>query len=422
MIGSKLPIVLALVLLAGTAHAQSASDMATARDLFKEGITLRDQGKLGDALAKLKAAHDLYETPPSTLELGRTQVQLGLLVEGYETLLSVDKIPIRDKDSERSREARVEAPKLAAEVLPRIPTLRVAFAPVRDDVVVTVDGAVLPPSMNGQSKRMNPGTHAVVLRTKSGKELKSDAVLVEGKVFDLRLRVPDDAPATTAPPPVDHPLELGKAEIAALDADEEKGRQFGVHFKFLLPQPDSDDVVETWTLKSEAGKVLCTLPCSRWIAQRSGAYLERAAHPKNDPTHVSTKEVPVPDEFSSGGTPGTEIIVRPVPGVGAAKLAQISFIVLSTPEILGLILGPTFLGICLANNRDECRGALDIATGVSIAFGALFIPHLIWALATQQPRLDFVGAGFSEPGQQGLSVKVGSVRAWPTPFGIAGTF
>ena len=419
MLRSKLPIILAFTLLAATAHAQSASDVATARDLFKEGITLRDQGKLADALAKLKAAHDLYETPPSTLELGRTQVQFGQLVEGYETLLSVDKIPVRDKDSDRSKAARGEAQKLAAEVLPRIPTLRVAYTPFRDGVVVTVDGAVLPVSMNAQPKRMNPGTHVVVLRTSSGKELKNEAVLVEGKLFDLHLLVPQDPPAAT-PPPVDRPLDLGKAETAALDPDEEKGRQFGIHFKFLVPQPESDDVVETWTLKNKADKTLCTLPCSRWIAERSGAYLELASHPKTDPTRVSTKEVPVPDEFWFGGTPGTEIVVRPAAGLGAAKLAVVSLLVLATPELSGVIAGPVLLGVCSAS--IHCSPAVDVMTVVSVGFGLLLIPHLIWAAVTRQPRFDIVGAGAAGPGQQDFSVTVGSVRAWPSPLGIMGTF
>lgn len=128
----------------------------------------------------------------------------------------------------------------------------------------------------------------------------------------------------------------------------------------------------------------------------------------------------MPDEFWFSGTPGTEVIVRPVAGLGAAKLATVSLLVMATPEVSGVVAGPLLLGLCSASLH--CVPEVDVLTAVSVGFGLLLVPHIIWAAVTRHPRLDIVGAGLGEPGQQDFSVKVGSLRAWPSPLGIVGTF
>jgi len=93
--------------------------------------------------------------------------------------------------------------------------------------------------------------------------------------------------------------------------------------------------------------------------------------------------------------------------------------VMAVPELSGLVAGPTLLGIC---GITHCNSTADVLSAVSMGLAILLIPHAIWAGVTRQPRLDIVGAGLGEPGPQGLSVKVGSVRAWASPLGIVGTF
>src|SRR5438874_1930474 len=67
----------------------SAADLESARELYKEAKALRDKGDLRGALEKFKQAHAYGQTPVTGLELGRTHMQLGELVEAREVFLSV---------------------------------------------------------------------------------------------------------------------------------------------------------------------------------------------------------------------------------------------------------------------------------------------------------------------------------------------
>src|SRR5579872_1913830 len=71
------------------ARAQSAVDIAQARELFNQGMDLRDKGDASGALAKLQGANALAHTPITGVELGRTLVLLAHLVEAREAFLAV---------------------------------------------------------------------------------------------------------------------------------------------------------------------------------------------------------------------------------------------------------------------------------------------------------------------------------------------
>ena len=84
-----LPLVIGCVtLVPALAHAEpTAEDLASARELFKEGRALREKGDLPKALEKLRAAHALGQTPITGLELARTYVLVGRLVEALGHVL-----------------------------------------------------------------------------------------------------------------------------------------------------------------------------------------------------------------------------------------------------------------------------------------------------------------------------------------------
>ncbi len=65
----------------------SLADKASARDLFNEGIALRDKGDAKGALAKFQTAYSLWPSPSTGLELGRTHLVLGELLEARERFL-----------------------------------------------------------------------------------------------------------------------------------------------------------------------------------------------------------------------------------------------------------------------------------------------------------------------------------------------
>ncbi len=66
------------------AQQPSTADIAQARTLYNQGKELRERGDTAKALEKLKAAHALAGTPLTGLELGRTYMMLGQLLEARE--------------------------------------------------------------------------------------------------------------------------------------------------------------------------------------------------------------------------------------------------------------------------------------------------------------------------------------------------
>src|SRR5690606_27203790 len=71
-----------------TALAQrTAQDIESARQLYNQGIELRDKGDLRGALDKLRAAHALGNTPITGIELCRTYAALRQPVEAREVCL-----------------------------------------------------------------------------------------------------------------------------------------------------------------------------------------------------------------------------------------------------------------------------------------------------------------------------------------------
>jgi hypothetical protein len=202
----------------GAAMAQeaSAADAAQARELYNEGRKLREGGDTTAAFEKLKAAHALVATPLTALELGRTYVLLGKLVEARDVLLSVERIPVVPQETARSANARAESAKLAAELGARIPRVSVRILDAEPSAVsVDVDGATVPPGEVTAPRPVDPGPHSILATSVSGKahatvDLKEgDAVVVE-----LRTAAPNTPPSSAANPEVAPPPSSTNARVA----------------------------------------------------------------------------------------------------------------------------------------------------------------------------------------------------------------
>ncbi len=178
----------------------SAADLESARELFKEGREARQAGDLRKAIERFKAAHAYGQTPVTALELGRTQMQAGDLIEAREVLLSVARMKVQSDETEKSAAARVEAADLADDVKKRIPTLSVKLSGVTSDAAaqVTVDGAAVPIVGLTGMRKANPGKHVVVARTSAHEETRN-VELEEGKTQDLAIDLTGTQSAATSP-------------------------------------------------------------------------------------------------------------------------------------------------------------------------------------------------------------------------------
>jgi hypothetical protein len=184
----------------------TAQDLETARSLYKQGKELRASGDARGALEKFQAAHALGNTPVTGIELARTYVIVGRIVEAREVCLSLARMPIASDETGKSAEARIEAAKLADELRPRIPTLvvRVGGLAPGESAHVSIDGAPVPEAAMNEPQKVNPGKHSVVARAGEGasaREAGGASEVAEGQAAEVELTIPAILPLASPPPP-----------------------------------------------------------------------------------------------------------------------------------------------------------------------------------------------------------------------------
>jgi hypothetical protein len=186
----------------------TAQELETARSLYKQGKELRASGDLRGALEKFQAAHALGNTPVTGIELARTYVLVGRIVEAREVCLYIARMPVAPDETEKSAEARAEAIKVADDLKPRIPTLvvRVKGLVPGEAVHVSIDGTLVPDAAMSEPQKVNPGKHTVIVRAGDGREVEGVPDAAEGQAAEVALTLPAPAPApplapAPAPPP-----------------------------------------------------------------------------------------------------------------------------------------------------------------------------------------------------------------------------
>ncbi|MBS2019001.1 MAG: hypothetical protein JST00_39405 [Deltaproteobacteria bacterium] len=178
--------------LPGVAHAQkSAADIESARQLYNQGLELRDKGDAKGALEKFKAAHALGGTPITGIELCKAHAALKQPVEAREVCLGVARIPPLAGETQRSADARAEAARVAEEVKPRIAQVRIKLTgvPPGREPTVTVDGTAVPAAALGEPRAVNPGQHQITAKIGNGPVASSGIDLREGETKEIVLPV-----------------------------------------------------------------------------------------------------------------------------------------------------------------------------------------------------------------------------------------
>ncbi len=186
----------------------TAGEKETARSLMNEGRDLRDQRDLKGALARFQAADAIMHVPTTGLELARTEVALGLLVEARETLHRVSEFVLKPTDPAPFREARAEAERLNEELEGRIGAVRIDVRRARGDSppTVFVDGIRIPEGALNVPFKVNPGPHTIVAKSGSteinkhvdAREHETSAVLLDFSSASPIAAPSADAPAASA--------------------------------------------------------------------------------------------------------------------------------------------------------------------------------------------------------------------------------
>jgi hypothetical protein len=193
---------LAAALTASTVRAEPTSaDRETARQLMDDGRAQRDKNDLKGALQRFKAADDIMHVPTTGLEVARTQVALGLLVEARDTIARIRLTPAKSNDPHQFKEARVKADQLDATLDGRVPRLTVVMhgAPSGQTPSVSIDGIPVPAAVIGLPHTVDPGHHVVVVKTQ-GAEGQREVDVREGETKSLEVALVPSPSGPAGPP------------------------------------------------------------------------------------------------------------------------------------------------------------------------------------------------------------------------------
>ena len=196
--------VTALAARPANADEPTASDIASARKLGFEGITLADKGNCAAAVDKLARAEKLFHAPTTLVRLGECQVQLGRVVEGSENLGRASREELAANAPAAFVAARARAKKGLAAAIAKLAHAKVTVkAPPNVTVTVAVDSVTVPAANVGEDRALDPGPH-LVEATAPGYLVASAAInLREGgsEEVTLTLQADPNPPAGKPPPP-----------------------------------------------------------------------------------------------------------------------------------------------------------------------------------------------------------------------------
>jgi hypothetical protein len=231
------------------ASATSATETATARALFREGVELADAQRWTEAADRFDRVLAIRWSSAAAYNLAGALTELGRLVEACEGYRAV----IRDAGT--PAEMRAEARRALARLEPKLGTLRIDVTGDRTGVQVHVDGLPLPPAAWGVSVPADPGPH-VIVATRDGRAIdRAEVMLGEGGPLH-------DGVVLQAPPAAPSPA----AVAAAYDADGRGRGRAGQATATGNQRP----VTETWWFWTGAGVLATTAVAIVLIAAVGG--------------------------------------------------------------------------------------------------------------------------------------------------------
>ena len=198
MASDRLPHLAALLALAALAAlfapaaalaAPDPADRAVARTLMDEGDRRTEVKDFRGALEAYQKADSIMGVPSTGIDVARTQLALGRLVEAWRVAVTVTKFPRKPTEPEVFTHARRDADALIESVLPRIPTLRIAAIGVAPGAAyeATIDGIQVPAEQLHEAMKINPGEHVVRVWSTGFLPATGTTTLAEGQTSTLTL-------------------------------------------------------------------------------------------------------------------------------------------------------------------------------------------------------------------------------------------
>ncbi|WP_437783562.1 hypothetical protein [Sorangium sp. So ce1097] len=159
------------------AAAQSAADVAVAREIFIEGSEHASQGRWEQARERYERSLAIKRAPITLYSLGVAQQQTGQLVEALESFRAFLLEPSAPATKEYERLARQAVQELEGQVAAL--ELRLTPADVAG-IEVKVDGGVVPTAALDRPRPLNPGPHTVTASAPGYREARRSVVAAPG--------------------------------------------------------------------------------------------------------------------------------------------------------------------------------------------------------------------------------------------------
>lgn len=187
-----------LVLLLFTCMPQvaAAQDLAEAQRLFERGVELADADRWGESAEYFRRARAIVERPSIVCNLGIALHHLGEATDATEALLRCRALADADPRWGAANAALVErAGHFLDELSPAVVHLRVTVEPA--DVVLEIDGEVVPGDGRERVLELDPGRHVLTARTEGYVAHREEISLLSGTDEERALRL-EPLPARAA--------------------------------------------------------------------------------------------------------------------------------------------------------------------------------------------------------------------------------
>lgn len=268
---------------ARTSRADEAADTATARALGTEGFVLADAGRCDEAIERLGRAERLHHAPTTATRLAECEIDTGKLVAGTERLQRVIREVLPASAHPAFAAAQARARDVLERTISRVPTLRLTVTTPRPRprLFITIDGEPTTDAIVDADRRIDPGTHEIVVSADGHRPQRTQVVIAEGEtkpvaveLAPLPVRGGERPPESTAPAP---PAKRSNAPAVALFAIGGLGLAAGVAgainvatksyalenacSDFVCPQESDRDIrdAKTWATVSTVGFVTAGL-------------------------------------------------------------------------------------------------------------------------------------------------------------------
>ena len=177
----------------------TAAEIAVARRLYRDAVSLEESGNWTEAEQKLREAIAIKETPGLRFHLAVAQEKQGKLVEA---LVDYDRADELVAKGTRAPDVEQLLGPAREKIKQRIPTLTLNVPASAQGAALAIDGKRFKPQLLGTPIPLNPGEHEVTVTAAGKKPFEAKVTLAEAERQELEVvLVSSEGPGTAAGSP-----------------------------------------------------------------------------------------------------------------------------------------------------------------------------------------------------------------------------